>query len=154
MRVRFFMAHYKIKLRLFFLLIICFGVFTLSFRPAISQNKQDIDNIQTIIRLQIEAMRKDDWEEAFKYASLDIQRSFGNAKSFQNMVLSKYRIVYQPRLISFKKVKLVSGTPVQQVYIIDDNGKSALAMYFMRKDKNSDWRINGVQLFFSKKLKI
>ena len=148
------MAHYKIKLRLFFLLIICFGVFTLSFRPAISQNKQDIDNIQTIIRLQIEAMRKDDWEEAFKYASLDIQRSFGNAKSFQNMVLSKYRIVYQPRLISFKKVELVRGTPVQQVYIIDDNGKSALAMYFMRKDKNSYWRINGVQLFLSKKLKI
>ena len=148
------MAHYKIKLRLFFLLIICFGVFTLSFRPAISQNKQDIDNIQTIIRLQIEAMRKDDWEEAFKYASLDIQRSFGNAKTFQNMVLAKYRIVYQPRLISFKQVKLIKGTPVQEVYMIDYKGKSAMAMYFMRQDKNRDWRINGVQLFLSKKLKV
>ena len=148
------MTHYKIRFWHFFLLIICLAFFTLSFRPAVSQSKQDIGNIQKVIRLQIEAMRKDDWEEAFKYASLDIQRSFGNAKSFQNMVLSKYRIVYQPRLISFKKVKLVSGTPVQQVYIIDDNGKSALAMYFMRKDKNSDWRINGVQLFLSKKLKV
>ena len=154
MRVRFFMAHYKIRLRLFFLLIICFGVFTLSFRPAISQNKQDKDNIQTIIRLQIEAMRKDDWEEAFKYASLDIRRSFGNAKTFQNMVLAKYRIVYQPRLISFKQVKLIKGTPVQEVYLIDYKGKSAMAMYFMRQEKNRDWRINGVQLFLSKKLNV
>ena len=148
------MTHYKIRFWHFFLLIICLAFFTLSFRPAISQSKQDIENIQKVIRLQIEAMRKDDWEEAFKYASLDIRRSFGNAKTFQNMVLAKYRIVYQPRLISFKQVKLIEGTPVQEVYMIDSKGKSAMAMYFMRKDKNRDWRINGVQLFLSKKLKV
>jgi hypothetical protein len=148
------MTHYKIRFWHFFLLIICFAFFTLSFRPAVSQSKQDIGNIQKVIRLQIEAMRKDDWEEAFKYASLDIRRSFGNAKTFQNMVLAKYRIVYQPRLISFKQVKLIKGTPVQEVYMIDSKGKSAMAMYFMRKDKNRDWRINGVQLFLSKKLKV
>ena len=132
----------------------CLAFFTLSFRPAIPQSKQDMENIQKVIRLQIEAMRKDNWEEAFKYASLDIQRSFGNAKTFQNMVLAKYRIVYQPRLISFKQVKLIKGTPVQEVYIIDYKGKSAMAMYFMRQDKNRDWRINGVQLFLSKKLNV
>jgi hypothetical protein len=148
------MTHYKIRFWRFFLLIICLAFFTLSFRPAVSQSKQDIGNIQKVIRLQIEAMRKDDWEEAFKYASLDIRRSFGNAKTFQNMVLAKYRIVYQPRLISFKQVKLIKGTPVQEVYMIDSKGKSAMAMYFMRKDKNRDWRINGVQLFLSKKLKV
>lgn len=148
------MTQYKIRFGHFFLLIICLAFFTLSFRPAVSQSKQDIGNIQKVIRLQIEAMRKDNWEEAFKYASLDIQRSFGNAKTFQNMVLAKYRIVYQPRLISFKQVKLIKGTPVQEVYMIDSKGKSAMAMYFMRKDKNREWRINGVQLFLSKKLNV
>ena len=148
------MTQYKIRFGHFFLLIICLAFFTLSLRPAVSQSKQDIGNIQKVIRLQIEAMRKDNWEEAFKYASLDIQRSFGNAKTFQNMVLAKYRIVYQPRLISFKQVKLIKGTPVQEVYIIDYKGKSAMAMYFMRQDKNRDWRINGVQLFLSKKLNV
>ena len=148
------MTQYKIRFGHFFLLIICLAFFTLSFRPAVSQSKQDIGNIQKVIRLQIEAMRKDDWEEAFKYASLDIRRSFGNAKTFQNMVLAKYRIVYQPRLISFKQVKLIKGTPVQEVYIIDYKGKSAMAMYFMGQDKNRDWRINGVQLFLSKKLNV
>ena len=148
------MTQYKIRFGHFFLLIICLAFFTLSFRPAIPQSKQDMENIQKVIRLQIEAMRKDNWEEAFKYASLDIQRSFGNAKTFQNMVLAKYRIVYQPRLISFKQVKLIKGTPVQEVYIIDYKGKSAMAMYFMGQDKNRDWRINGVQLFLSKKLNV
>ena len=148
------MTYFKIRFWQSFILIICLAFFTLSFRPAISQSKQDIENIQTVINLQLEAMRKDDWEEAFKYASLDIQRSFGSAKTFKNMVLSKYRIVYQPRLISFKQVKLIKGTPVQEVYMIDDNGKSAMAMYFMRQDENRDWRINGVQLFLSKKLKV
>ena len=148
------MTYYKIRSWQSFLLVICLAFFTLSFRPAIPQSKQDIENIQKVIRLQIEAMRKDNWEEAFKYASLDIQRSFGNAKTFQNMVLAKYRIVYQPRLISFKQVKLIKGTPVQEVYIIDYKGKSAMAMYFMRQDKNRDWRINGVQLFLSKKLNV
>ena len=148
------MTQYKIGFGHFFLLIICLAFFAFSFRPAVSQSKQDIGNIQKVIRLQIEAMRKDDWEEAFKYASLDIRRSFGNAKTFQNMVLAQYRIVYQPRLISFKQVKLIKGTPVQEVYMIDSKGKSAMAMYFMRKDKNRDWRINGVQLFLSKKLKV
>ena len=148
------MTQYKIRFGHFFLLIFCLAFFTLSLRPAVSQSKQDIGNIQKVIRLQIEAMRKDDWEEAFKYASLDIRRSFGNAKTFQNMVLAKYRIVYQPRLISFKQVKLIKGTPVQGVYMIDSKGKSAMAMYFMRKNKNRDWRINGVQLFLSKKLKV
>ena len=148
------MTHYKIRFWHFFLLIICLAFFTLSFRPAVSQSKQDIGNIQKVIRLQIEAMRKDDWEEAFKYASLDIRRSFGNAKTFQNMVLAKYRIVYQPRLISFKQVKFIKGTPVQEVYLIDYKGKSAMAIYFMRQEKNRDWRINGVQLFLSKKLNV
>ena len=148
------MTHYKIRVWQSVLLVTCLAFFTLSFRPAISQSKQDIENIQTVISLQIEAMRKDDWEEAFKYASLDIQRSFGSAKTFKNMVLSKYRIVYQPRLISFKQVKLIKGTPVQEVYMVDYKGKSAMAMYFMRQDKNRDWRINGVQLFLSKKLKV
>ena len=148
------MAHYKTRSWRSFLLITCLAFFTLSFRPAIPQSKQDIENIQKVIRLQIEAMRKDNWEEAFKYASLDIRRAFGNAKTFQNMVLAKYRIVYQPRLISFKQVKLIKGTPVQEVYIIDYKGKSAMAMYFMRQDKNRDWRINGVQLFLSKKLNV
>ena len=136
------------------LVLICLSLSTLDNRPAVSQSKQDVVNIQKVIRLQIEAMRRDDWDEAFEYASRDIQRSFVNSKIFRKMVLAKYRIVYQPRLSSFKKIKLVNGIPAQGVYMIDDRGKSAMVVYFMRQDKDKNWRINGVQLFPAKKLAI
>ena len=136
------------------LVLICLSLLTLYDSPAVSQSKQDILNIKKVIRLQIEAMRRDDWDEAFKYASRDIQLSFGSPKIFRKMVLSKYRIVYQPRLSSFKKIKLVNGIPAQGVYMIDDRGKSAMVVYFMRQDENRNWRINGVQLFPAKKLAI
>jgi len=136
------------------LVLICLALSTLDNIPAVSQSKQDVVNIQKVIRLQIEAMRRDDWDEAFEYASRDIQRSFVNSKIFRKMVLAKYRIVYQPRLSSFKKIKLVNGIPAQGVYMIDDRGKSALVVYFMRQDENRNWRINGVQLFPEKKLAI
>ena len=136
------------------LVLICLSLLTLYDSPAVSQSKQDILNIKKIIRLQIEAMRRDDWVEAFKYASRDIQLSFGNPKIFRKMVLAKYRIVYQPRLLSFKKIKLVNGIPAQGVYMVDDRGKSAMVVYFMRQDENRNWRINGVQLFPAKKLAI
>ena len=136
------------------LVLICLSLSTLDNRPAVSQSKQDVLNIQKVIRLQIEAMRRDDWDEAFEYASRDIQRSFVNSKIFRKMVLAKYRIVYQPRLSSFKKIKLVNGIPAQGVYMIDDRGRSAMVVYFMRQDENRNWRINGVQLFPEKKLAI
>tara|TARA_B100001057_G_scaffold117921_1_gene116484 strand:- start:3940 stop:4386 length:447 start_codon:yes stop_codon:yes gene_type:complete len=136
------------------LVLICLSLSTLDNRPAVSQSKQDVLNIQKVIRLQIEAMRRDDWDEAFEYASRDIQRSFVNPKIFRKMVLAKYRIVYQPRLSSFKKIKLVNGVLAQGVYMIDDRGKSAMVVYFMRQDENRNWRINGVQLFPEKKLAI
>ena len=136
------------------LVLICLSLLTLDNRSAVSQSKQDVLNIQKVIRLQIEAMRRDDWDEAFEYASRDIQRSFVNSKIFRKMVLAKYRIVYQPRLSSFKKIKLVNGGLAQGVYMIDDRGKSAMVVYFMRQDENRNWRINGVQLFPEKKLAI
>lgn len=136
------------------LVLICLSLSTLDNRPAVSQSKQDVLNIQKVIRLQIEAMRRDDWDEAFEYASRDIQRSFVNPKIFRKMVLAKYRIVYQPRLSSFKKIKLVNGVLAQGVYMIDDRGKSAMVVYFMRQDENRNWRINGVQLFPATKLAI
>ena len=136
------------------LVLICLSLLTLDNKPAVSQSKQDVLNIQKVIRLQIEAMRRDDWDEAFEYASRDIQRSFVNSKIFRKMVLAKYRIVYQPRLSSFKKIKLVNGIPAQGVYMIDDRGRSAMVVYFMRQDEDRNWRINGVQLFPEKKLAI
>ena len=112
-----------------------------------SQTKQNIEEIQSVINLQIKAMARDDWEGAFEYASLEIRSAIGSSESFKNMVLSKYGIVYRPRIVSFKKIRLFKGNPAQKVYMVGSNGKAAIVIYFMLIQKDKSWLINGVQLF-------
>jgi predicted AAA+ superfamily ATPase len=130
----------------------CIGALTISQKIAFSQTNQDILIIQRVIQSQIKAMAGDDWGEAFQYASLEIKRSLGNSGSFKKMVLEKYNIVYRPRVVSFKNTELFHGSPAQGVYMVGSNGKAAMVIYFMIKDENNEWRINGVQLFPAKKL--
>ena len=132
------------------LLIISFVVLSGFAKDVTSQTKQNIEEIQLVINLQINAMAQDDWEEAFRYASLEIRSSIGGSESFKNMVLSKYGVVYRPRMVSFKKIRLFKGNPAQKVYMVDSNGKTAIVIYFMLMQKDKSWLINGVQLFPAK----
>ena len=116
-------------------------------KDSTSQTKKNIEEIQSVINLQIKAMAQDDWEAAFRYASLEIRSSIGSPESFKNMVLSKYSIVYCPRIVSFKKIQLFEGNLVQKVYMVDAHGKAAIVVYFMLIQKDKSWLINGVQLF-------
>jgi hypothetical protein len=132
------------------LLIISLVVLSGFAKDVTSQTKQNIERIQSVINLQIKAMARDDWEEAFRYASLEIRSSIGSSESFKNMVLSKYGIVYRPRIVSFKNIRLFKGNPAQKVYMVDSNGKTAIVIYFMLMQKDKSWLINGVQLFPAK----
>jgi hypothetical protein len=132
------------------LLIISLVVLSGFAKDVTSQTKQNIERIQSVINLQIKAMARDDWDEAFRYASLEIRSSIGSSESFKNMVLSKYGIVYRPRIVSFKNIRLFKGNPAQKVYMVDSNGKTAIVIYFMLMQKDKSWLINGVQLFPAK----
>ena len=112
-----------------------------------SQTKYNIEKIQAVINLQIKAMARDDWEGAFRYASLEIRSSIGSPESFKNMVISKYGIVYRPRIVSFKNIRLFKGNPAQKVYMVGSIGKAFIVIYFMLIQKDKSWLINGVQLF-------
>ena len=145
------MSYYRNFSWCFFLAAMYLAAFTVP-QVTFSQTSQDILIIQGVIQSQIKAMARDDWGEAFQYASVEIKRSLGNSGSFKKMVLEKYNIVYRPRVVSFKNTELFHGSPAQGVYMVGSNGKAAMVIYFMRKDENNEWRINGVQLFPAKKL--
>ena len=146
------MSYYRNFSWCFFLAAMYLAAFTVPQKVTFSQTNQDILIIQGVIQSQIKAMARDDWGEAFQYASVEIKRSLGNSGSFKKMVLEKYNIVYRPRVVSFKNTELLHGSPVQGVYMVGSNGKAAMVIYFMIKDENNEWRINGVQLFPAKKL--
>ena len=118
--------------------------------PALAE-KANVDNaeaalIRGVIEKQLDALKRDDWSEAFSYAAPFIQRKFGSPDTFRRMVMGGYSIVHRPRTVSFKNLEKRSGRLAQNVLMIGPNGKSAMVVYFMEKMADGAWRIGGVSI--------
>lgn len=100
--------------------------------------------IAAVIRDQIAAFRVDDAKRAFGYASPAIQAKFGTPEEFLDMVRSGYVQVYRAREVSFREIALEQGVPVQAVEIRGADGTGVLALYFMERQPDGSWKINGV----------
>ena len=100
--------------------------------------------IAGVIRDQIAAFRVDDAARAFGYASPEIQAKFGTAERFLEMVRSGYAPVYQAEDLAFGEIAVENGTPVQAVEIHTLEGEGVLALYFMERQPDGSWKINGV----------
>jgi hypothetical protein len=99
--------------------------------------------IQGVIQSQIGAFGRDDDAAAFAYASPGIQSQFGDAATFGAMVRHGYRPVYHPRHVHFGALLDVDGRTVQKVDVVGPDGVPALALYFMEREADGTWRIDG-----------
>ena len=106
----------------------------------------DAKLIRGVIEKQLEALKRDDWSEAFSYAAPFIQRKFGSPDTFRRMIMGGYAIVHRPRMVSFKDLEERSGRLAQNVLMVGPNGKSAMVVYFMEKMTDGAWRIGGVSI--------
>lgn len=106
----------------------------------------DRQAIQGVISGQIKAFRADDGAAAFAFASPGIQGMFGDAGHFMAMVRSGYPMVYRPRETSFGPLVTIDGSLVQKVRVIGPDGRAALALYYMEREADGTWRIDGCQL--------
>ncbi len=108
---------------------------------------QDLETIQTIIKSQIEAFRKDDGLTAYSFASPNIQQVFPNANVFLDMVKAGYPQIYRSLTLEFgRATRASSGEVLQLVSLIGRDGSKAVAAYFMQRQPNGVWKINGVQM--------
>lgn len=114
--------------------------------PASAQQVSPSDKaaIAGVIQDQIAAFRVDDARRAFDYASPAIQAKFGTPEAFLNMVRSGYGQVYRAAEVTFRDLTLEEGVPVQAVEIRGMDGTGALALYFMERQPDGSWKINGV----------
>ena len=55
-----------------------------------------------------------------------------------------YVQVYRAREVSFREIALEQGVPVQAVEIRGADGTGVLALYFMERQPDGSWKINGV----------
>lgn len=136
--------------RSFRFLVFCVLFFSLwSTPPALSGDAvsdEDAAHIRGVIENQLDALRRDNWVEAFSYAAPTIQRKFGSPDTFQRMIMGGYAIVHRPRAVSFKTLEEIGGRLAQSVFMVAPDGKAAMVVYFMEKTPEGLWRIGGVSI--------
>ena len=113
--------------------------------PAAAQELSGSDRaaIRDVISQQLEAFRRDDGNAAFSFASPDVQRLFGTAQTFMDMVRKGYRPVYRPRVFDFGNIVEVNGQPTQRVHVVGPDGRRVNALYPMTRLPDGSWRIDG-----------
>jgi hypothetical protein len=101
--------------------------------------------MRAVIERQLEAFARDDWAEAFGYASPGIQSLFRTPDRFGAMVRQGYPMVWRPSRVEVGPVEEGPGGPVQIMYFEDATGVLHVAAYSMAL-VDGVWRIDGVRI--------
>ena len=121
-------------------------VLSLASGPARAQTAEEAAAFRSVIAAQVEAFRQNAWDRAFSFASPDIRSMFGNVDRFRAMVLGGYQAVARPQVFEFEDATTMNGRPTQPVFVIGPDGIAKRALYFMERQPDGDWRIDGVIL--------
>ncbi|WJY22999.1 DUF4864 domain-containing protein [Fontisubflavum oceani] len=101
--------------------------------------------IERTIQNQFEAFLADDVDDAWTYASPNIQRLFQTPERFGQMVEEGYPMVWRPGQIDYLDLQTLGGLIVQRVQIIDGQGVAHVLGYQMIETE-AGWQINGVRI--------
>lgn len=126
------------------LFLSCFLGFAAAADEGVSE--ADAGAIRGVIGQQLKAFQADDGNLAFSFASPLIQEKFGDPGTFMELVRGAYDPVYRPTEVEFHDIDLSSGVPVQQVLVVDRQGKAWMAHYEMQQMDDGSWRIAGCWL--------
>ena len=102
--------------------------------------------IRRVIEGQLAALRRDDGEGAFAFASPGIRAMFGDAATFLRMVRTGYPPVYRPREVEFRGLGVEDGRLTQRVLLVGPDGVPVVARYYMEQQPDGSWRIGGCVL--------
>ena len=133
-----YLKFFKTFLRLFLVLF-----FLSSYLHADSLSLTDQESIKSVVKQQLDAFSKDDFERAYSFASPTIKKIFSSPKVFKKMVIGGYQAVYRPQSVKMGSVEIINEMPTLKVYVVDPNGVFVTANYVMEKQENGEWLIGG-----------
>jgi hypothetical protein len=132
------------------LLVFCAALFVAlgSAGGAADEPVTDADTLalRAVIKAQLAALKSSDAQGAFAFASDAIRGKFGSAENFLAMVRDNYAVVMAPASIVFLQPERAHGDILQAVQMSDTEGRLWVALYFMQRQTDSSWRINGCVL--------
>ena len=125
------------------LVLICFLALTNGSLADEQLTRGDRDAIRSVIESQLAAFRRDDAAGAFAFAAPTIREKFGDATTFIDMVRGGYRPVYRPSEVVFRGIDATGALPIQEVLVVDREGRSFIARYPMQRQPDGGWLIAG-----------
>lgn len=111
-----------------------------------SPSEAERQEVIAVIQSQLDAFLADDAAGAYRHASPSIQRIFPSADIFMGMVSTGYMPIYRHQRAEFLEFGVVGGALAQRVLLIGPDGVPVIALYFMQRQADGSWRINGVSL--------
>lgn len=103
----------------------------------------DQSEIQSIIRMQVDAFLANNSSSAFSFAAPSIKNMFGTDERFMSMVRQQYPQVFRPQSFEFGRIENSPTGPIQEAYITGPAGKDWLAVYTLEQQADGSWKISG-----------
>lgn len=118
--------------------------------PSWALTAADEQGVRAVVEAQLAALAQDDAATAFSFAAPNVRESVGTASRFMDMVRSSYPAIYRPASTAFLQPEEHHGQVIQRVQLMDEDGKSWLALYSVQRQKDKSWRITGCQVIPNK----
>ncbi len=106
----------------------------------------DAVEIHRVVRAQLNAFAADDAKGAFELATQEKRLLIGSADDFLQMIRESYEPIYRNKAVIFEKPDVVEGMTLQKVRVTDSHSRVWLAIFWMQRDEDSSWRIDGCHL--------
>ena len=109
-------------------------------------SEDDVLEIRSVIFRQIEALQRDNADEAFSLASPRLRAAFKTPENFMRDVRASLGPLYRSAALAFRTMLILDDEVVQQVKVTDRFGAAWSVFYPMQRQKDGTWRTNGIQL--------
>jgi Domain of unknown function (DUF4864) len=103
----------------------------------------DARAVRAVVQAQLNALAADDAVQAFAHASPAIQKQFGDAQTFAQMVRQAYPMLIRPASTSFYRPVAGDSVVTQPVMFRDGDGQVWRADYQLQRQPDKRWRIEG-----------
>jgi hypothetical protein len=114
----------------------------------------DVEAIQSVVQLQLNALAEDDAAQAFALAAPATRSRIGSADNFLRMIKQDYDPIYRNRRAIFSPPEEIDGSTIQLVRLTDQENRVWVAIYKMVRDDDGSWKIDGCQLLETKSISI